>query len=114
MEIDEQVTKGNLLLDTRVCRICNIEKGLLDEYYLSRKNSALASSYSYECKECALKRVNDYNKKMKKKYRLGKCEICEANNVKIIDNLCKGCNKLVDYNLDILQKAVLYLRKNND
>jgi len=62
MELSEQFTKSGLLLDTRVCRTCDIEKNLLEDYYLSRKNPALASSYSYQCKECTLKRVNSYNK----------------------------------------------------
>ena len=48
MELDKQVTTGHLLLETRVCRVCGKEKNLVDEYYLSRKNPALASSYSYE------------------------------------------------------------------
>ena len=115
MDISEQVTKSDLLLETRVCRVCNIEKGLLDEYYLSRKNPGLASSYSYECKECTLKRVNHYNKTVKKNYKIGKCVVCEKNNVKILDNLCKDCAnglKGFGYNLDTLEKAVLYLRKN--
>ena len=62
MELDKQVTTGHLLLETRVCRVCGKEKNLVDEYYLSRKNPALASSYSYECKECTVKRTVEYNK----------------------------------------------------
>ena len=63
MEIDEQVTTGHLLLETRVCRICGKEKGLVDDYYLSRKDPTLPSSYSYECKECTVKRTTEYNQK---------------------------------------------------
>ena len=62
MELDKQVTTGHLLLETRVCRVCGKEKNLVDEYYLSRKNPALASSYSYECKQCTVKRTVEYNK----------------------------------------------------
>ena len=36
------------------------------------------------------------------------------NNVIIIDNLCKGCGKLVEYDIDTLQNAVLYLKGRND
>tara|TARA_B100000029_G_scaffold492236_1_gene553270 strand:+ start:447 stop:785 length:339 start_codon:yes stop_codon:yes gene_type:complete len=111
MDISEQLTKSELLLEDRICRTCGENKNLLDGYYKSRKNPALASSYSYECKVCTLKRVNDYNK-VNKKYKIGKCIICEDDNVKIMNNLCKGCGKLVNYDVDILQKAVLYLRKN--
>ena len=63
MDLDQQVSAGQLLLETRVCRVCGKEKNLVDEYYLSRKNPGLASSYSYECKECTVKRTTDYNKK---------------------------------------------------
>ena len=63
MDLSEQLTKSDLLLDTRVCRTCQVEKNLLEDYYLSRKNPGLASSYSYQCKECTLKRVNAYGKK---------------------------------------------------
>ena len=110
MDISEQLTKSDLLLEERTCRICGDRKNLLDDFYKSRKNPALASSYSYECKVCTLKRINDYNK-VNKKYEIGKCIICEDDNVKIIDNLCKGCGKLVTYDVDTLQKAVLYLQK---
>ena len=63
MEIDEQVTPGHLLWETRVCRVCKKEKNLVDDYYLSRKDPTLPSSYSYECKDCAVKRTTAYNKK---------------------------------------------------
>ena len=63
MEIDDQVTTGHLLLETRTCRRCGKEKNLVDDYYLSRKDPTLPSSYSYECKECTVRRATDYNKK---------------------------------------------------
>ncbi len=63
MEIDDQVTTGHLLLETRTCRRCGKEKNLVDDYYLSRKDPTLPSSYSYECKECTVRRTTDYNKK---------------------------------------------------
>ena len=63
MDLDQQVSAGQLLLETRVCRVCGKEKNLVDEYYLSRKNPGLASSYSYECKDCTVKRTTEYNKK---------------------------------------------------
>ena len=63
MDIDEQFSNAHLLLETRVCRVCHKEKNLVDEYYLSRKDPTLPSSYSYECKECVVKRTTAYNKK---------------------------------------------------
>ena len=62
MDISEQLTKSDLLLEERTCRVCGERKNLLDDFYKSRKNPALASSYSYECKVCTLKRINNYNK----------------------------------------------------
>ena len=51
---------------------------------------------------------------VRQSYKSGKCDICGMNNVKIIDNLCKGCGKLVEYDIDTLQNAVLYLKGRND
>ena len=57
MDLDEQIKLGHLLLQERVCRICGERKNLLHSYYRVRKNEKLASSYSYECKECTIKRI---------------------------------------------------------
>ena len=57
MELDEQLQLAHLLLQERKCRVCGVEKNLIDGYYKTRKNVRLASSYSYECKECTIKRV---------------------------------------------------------
>ena len=63
MELDDQVELSHLLLSERVCRVCGEEKNLIDGYYRTRKNTTLASSYSYECKECTVKRVMETRKK---------------------------------------------------
>ena len=57
MELDEQLQLAHLLLEERVCRVCKERKNLLQSYYRVRKNMRLASSYSYECKECTIKRI---------------------------------------------------------
>ena len=57
MDLDEQIQLGHLLLEERVCRVCGEQKNLLHYYYRVRKNVKLASSYSYECKECTIKRI---------------------------------------------------------
>ena len=54
MELDEQLELAHLLLQERKCRVCGVEKNLIDGYYKTRKNVRLASSYSYECKECTI------------------------------------------------------------
>ena len=57
MELDEQLKLAHLLLEERVCRVCKKQKNLLQSYYRVRKNMNLLSSYSYECKECTIKRI---------------------------------------------------------
>jgi len=62
MDLDEQLELAHLLLQERKCRVCGQEKNLIDGYYRTRKNVRLASSYSYECKECTVKRVCENNR----------------------------------------------------
>ena len=62
MELDDQISTAHLLLETRICRVCKKQKNLLGDYYLSRKAPTKKSSYSYECKECTVKRTVEYNR----------------------------------------------------
>lgn len=58
LELDGQIKLGHLLFADRKCRVCGELKNLVDGFYRTRKNrGAVASSYSYECKECTIKRV---------------------------------------------------------
>ena len=58
MELDGQLKLGHLLLNDRKCRVCGEMKNLMDDFYRTRKDrGAVASSYSYECKECTIKRI---------------------------------------------------------
>ena len=58
IDIDGQIQLGHLLLQDRKCRVCGEIKNLVDDFYRTRKDrGAVASSYSYECKECCKKRV---------------------------------------------------------
>jgi hypothetical protein len=60
MEIDKQIKLGHLLLVDRKCRTCDEVKNLVDGFYRTRKDRGpVASSYSYECKECTIKRIVD-------------------------------------------------------
>ena len=63
MELDDQLELGHLLLEERVCRVCHQKKNLIEGYYRTRKNVNLLSSYSYECKECTVKRITKSRKK---------------------------------------------------
>ena len=58
MEIDKQIRLGHLLLSDRKCRVCGEVKNLVEDFYRTRKDRGpVASSYSYECKDCTIKRI---------------------------------------------------------
>ena len=60
MEFDKQIKLGHLLLTDRKCRVCGEEKNLVEGFYRTRKDRGpVASSYSYECKECTIKRIRE-------------------------------------------------------
>ena len=64
MDLDKQIKLGHLLLNDRMCRVCGENKNLIEGYYRTRKDrGAVASSYSYECKDCTIKRIIDTRKK---------------------------------------------------
>jgi len=69
MELDKQIKLGHLLLSDRKCRVCGEMKNLVEDFYRTRKDRGpVASSYSYECKECTIKRIANSNKSSKKSY----------------------------------------------
>ena len=58
MDLDGQIRLGHLLLNDRKCRVCGEIKNLIDGFYRTRKDRGpVPSSYSYECKECTIKRI---------------------------------------------------------
>jgi hypothetical protein len=58
MELDKQLKLGHLLLTDRKCRTCGKTKNLIDSFYRTRRDKGpVASSYSYECKDCTIKRI---------------------------------------------------------
>ena len=64
MDFDEQLELGHLLLNDRKCKSCGEVKNLVDDFYRTRKDrGAVASSYSYECKDCTIKRIVESKKK---------------------------------------------------
>jgi hypothetical protein len=66
MDIDDQIELEHLLFKQRKCRTCKKTKDLIYDFYLIRKNKkGFPSSYSYECKECTIKRIiGNRNKKI--------------------------------------------------
>jgi len=64
MDLDDQFNLAHLLLNERICRTCKVKKNLIDGFYRTRRDRGpVSSSYSYECKECTIKRVSS-NKKI--------------------------------------------------
>lgn len=58
MDFEQEFELEHLLLATRKCRTCGIEKDLLSDFYLTRKDRGnVPSAYSYECKHCTVIRV---------------------------------------------------------
>ena len=58
MDLDEEISLEHLLFQQRKCRTCGEVKDLMDGFYLIRKDRGdIPSSYSYECKECTIKRI---------------------------------------------------------
>jgi hypothetical protein len=58
MDLDGQIKLGHLLLQDRKCRVCGKNKNLIEGFYRTRKDRGpVASSYSYECKECTIDRI---------------------------------------------------------
>ena len=129
MDIDEQITTEHLLLKERVCRSCGKEKSLLADFHRCGKDATLASSYSYECKECSRKRAVD-NYWKKKKYSLVRkkdkvCVICGTTKpggrfnkftMRDEDLLCSNCDKIMKLagdNIHTLESMVQYLHKTN-
>ena len=65
MDFDDQIELEHLLFLERKCRACGIVKNLLNDFYRTRKDRTSASAYSYECKECTIKRISTNRKSRK-------------------------------------------------
>ena len=93
MDLDEQLELAHLLLQERKCRVCGQEKILIVGYCRTRKNVRLASSYSYECKECTVKRVCENNRRNRlKKNRIKKMKQTE-NLQQLMERFTKRLNQ---------------------
>ena len=63
MDLDSQIKLGHLL-NERKCRVCGKTKNLIEDFYRTRKDrGAVPSSWSYECKDCTIKRIVESRKK---------------------------------------------------
>jgi hypothetical protein len=67
MDLNDQFEIEHLYLNERVCRVCKKRKNLIDDFYRTRKKHVMASSYSYECKECTIERIQQSRKKLSSK-----------------------------------------------
>ena len=108
----------------------------MESFYRTRKNIKLASSYSYECKECTVKRISetrktcikftDYSNRLAE--QSNSCAICgtlqggrKYNSFKVDRNpktgtvrglICKSCDiiiKEVGDNIHTLENMIEYL-----
>ena len=58
MDIEDQFSLEHLLFVERKCRVCGKVKDLINDFYLTRKyKRPFPSAYSYECKQCSVKRI---------------------------------------------------------
>tara|TARA_Y100000033_G_C2726621_1_gene101200 strand:- start:602 stop:832 length:231 start_codon:yes stop_codon:yes gene_type:complete len=63
MDLEDQFSLEHLLFKERTCRKCGQKKVLIEDFYLVRKQKkGLPSAYSYECKDCTVKRVTNSRK----------------------------------------------------
>ena len=67
MDIGDQFSLEHLLFKERKCRSCSKVKNLIEDFYMTRKQKrGLPSAYSYECKDCTIRRIVE-KRRMKKK-----------------------------------------------
>ena len=66
MEFEDTFSLDHLVFTERKCRTCGVTKDLLSEFYRTRNNRTTPSAYSYECKDCTIKRIVTKRKKKKK------------------------------------------------
>jgi hypothetical protein len=66
VDIEDSFELEHLLFNERQCRSCGQTKNLLTDFYLTRKDrGSFPSAYSYECKECTIKRIQKSRNKNK-------------------------------------------------
>ena len=62
-DLDSQIRLGHLLLNDRKCRSCGQIKNLIESFYRTRSDRGpVPSSYSYECKDCTIRRIKNKRK----------------------------------------------------
>ena len=67
MDIGDQFSLEHLLFKERTCRSCKKSKNLIEDFYMTRKQKrGLPSAYSYECKDCTIKRIVEKRRTKKK------------------------------------------------
>jgi hypothetical protein len=63
MDFEEEFELEHLLFKERKCRSCCKVKDLLVDFYKIRRDRTTISAYSYECKECTIRRIVNRRKK---------------------------------------------------
>lgn len=68
-DLEDQISLEHLLFRERQCRICGEVKDLMSDFYVIRRTKKyLPSAYSYECKDCTIKRVQSSRSKKKQQH----------------------------------------------
>jgi hypothetical protein len=63
MNLEDKFSLEQLIFQDRVCRTCGETKSLMDDFYLIRKDrGTVSAAYSYECKQCCIRRVSNAKK----------------------------------------------------
>lgn len=62
MDLGDEFELEHLLFRERRCRSCGIKKDLSTDFYKTRKGRPIPSAYSYECKDCTIKRITEKRK----------------------------------------------------
>jgi len=66
MDLEDQISLEHLLFRDRQCRVCGETKDLMTDFYAIRRTKKyLPSAYSYECKDCTIKRIKNKRKQKK-------------------------------------------------
>ncbi len=64
MDLEDQISLEHLLFRDRCCRVCGEIKDLMTDFYVIRSTKKyLPSAYSYECKDCTIKRIKNNRKR---------------------------------------------------
>jgi len=67
MDFEEEFELGDLIFVERQCRKCLRTLSLVEDFYKTRPDRGKSpSAYSYECKQCTIKRISKARRQSRK------------------------------------------------